>query len=88
MCGLRSLRGLWGFCARVELGGLKACGVFAFRFILLSFFVLRFVLLLSSFPAPIVANFQTNRAKGAKVRFYLVWLGVFSGKSETRKGKI
>ena len=26
---LRSLRGLCGFCARVELGGLKACGVFA-----------------------------------------------------------
>ena len=27
--GLRSLLGLCGFCARVELGGLKACGVFA-----------------------------------------------------------
>lgn len=26
---LRALRGLWGFCARVELGGLEACGVFA-----------------------------------------------------------
>ena len=25
-----------GFCARVELGGLKTCGVFAFRFLLLS----------------------------------------------------
>ena len=32
--GLYCLRGLWGFCARVELGGLKACSVFApvFRF--------------------------------------------------------
>lgn len=34
--GLRSLRGLWGFCARVELGGLKDCGVFAFHFVFLS----------------------------------------------------
>ena len=34
LCGLGVLRGLWGFCARVELGGLKTCGVFApiFRF--------------------------------------------------------
>ena len=29
LCCLRALRGLCGFCARVELGGLKACGVFA-----------------------------------------------------------
>lgn len=31
-----ALRGLWGFCARVELGGLEACGVFApvFPFVL------------------------------------------------------
>lgn len=34
LCCLGALRGLWGFCARVELGGLKACGVFAPRFIL------------------------------------------------------
>ena len=33
---------------------------------------------------PIGANF---RQKGAKVKFYLVLLGVFSGKSETKKGK-
>ena len=30
LCCLRALRGLCGFCARVELGGLKACCVFAF----------------------------------------------------------
>ena len=35
--GLCCLGGLCGFCARVELGGLEACGVFAF---LLSFFLL------------------------------------------------
>ena len=35
LCGLRALRGLCGFCTRVELGGLKACCVFAFRFLLL-----------------------------------------------------
>ena len=29
LCGLGALRGLCGFCARVELGGLKTCGVFA-----------------------------------------------------------
>ena len=27
--GLGALRGLWGFCARVELGGYMTCGVFA-----------------------------------------------------------
>ena len=36
MYGFRVLRGLWGFCARVELGGFGACGVFAFRFLLFS----------------------------------------------------
>ena len=30
LCCLGALRGLCGFCARVELGGLKDCGVFAF----------------------------------------------------------
>ena len=35
LLGLRALRGLCGFCTRVELGGLRACGVFAFRFLLL-----------------------------------------------------
>ena len=40
LCGLWALRGLCGFCTRVELGGFGACGVFAFLFVL-------FVLLLS-----------------------------------------
>lgn len=44
LCCLGGLRGLWGFCARVELGGLKACGVFALLLSFLSFFALRFVL--------------------------------------------
>ena len=40
LCGSRALRGLWGFCVREWLGGLKVCGVFAFVFLLvcLSFF--------------------------------------------------
>lgn len=29
LCRFGALLGLWGFCTRVELGGLKACGVFA-----------------------------------------------------------
>ena len=33
LCCLGALRGLCGFCARVELGGLKDCGVFASAFI-------------------------------------------------------
>ena len=44
LCCLGALRGLRGFCTRVELGGLKACCVFAF---LLSFclspFAFRFI---------------------------------------------
>ena len=49
---LRALRGLWGFCVREWLGGLKACSVFASVFILLLLlFVLSFssLVLLSSF---------------------------------------
>ena len=51
LCGLRALRGLWGFCARVELGGLKACGVFAFLFVL---FLLLFFFFFVCFPALLV----------------------------------
>ena len=66
LCCLGALLGLCGFCARVELGGLKACGVFAYVFLLLPFvFSLflscpAFVLLscfaswLASFPALLV----------------------------------
>ena len=35
LCRSGALRGLCGFCARVELGGLEACGVFASVFLLL-----------------------------------------------------
>lgn len=55
LCCLGALRGLWGFCARVELGGLKACGVFAFRFVLLSLCLLSFyTLCLSSGALPLL----------------------------------
>ena len=47
LCCLGGLRGLWGFCTRVELGGLKACGVFAFVFPILCPFISVFALLLS-----------------------------------------
>ena len=50
LCGLRALRGLCGFCARVELGGLKACGVFASVFLHLSSAFLVFALFLCSSP--------------------------------------
>ncbi len=44
-----------------------------------------------SLSSSIVANFQSIGAnfqqKGAKVRFYLVCLGVFSGFSETKRGE-
>lgn len=39
---LGALRGLWGFCTRVELGGFGARGVFAFVFLLLSLCLLSF----------------------------------------------
>ena len=53
--GFGVLRGLWGFCARVELGGLEACGVFAsilssFVLFLVLYFVLYLVLLLLCLP--------------------------------------
>ena len=48
LCGLRALRGLWGFCVRERLGGLKACGVFAFVFPLFAFPFVLFAFFLSS----------------------------------------
>ena len=48
LCCSCALRGLCGFCARVELGGLKACGVFAPIFI---FFVYVFAFFFISLPA-------------------------------------
>ena len=47
LCCLGGLRGLCGFCTRVELGGLKACCVFAFVFPILCPFISVFALLLS-----------------------------------------
>ena len=47
LCCFGALRGLCGFCARVELGGLKACRVFRLSF---SSFVLVFALLLCYLP--------------------------------------
>ena len=52
LLGLRALRGLCGFCARVELGGLKACCVFASVFLLLSS---AFLLCLSSGALPLLS---------------------------------
>ena len=46
LCCLGALRGLWGFCVREWLGGLKACGVFASLFVLLPFFFFSCVCLL------------------------------------------
>ena len=64
LCCLGGLRGLWGFCTRVELGGLEACCVFAFLFILFAFrflslslhFVLLSSLLLLSFASPLALS--------------------------------
>ena len=53
---LKALRGLWGFCARVQLGGFGACSVFAS---ILSSFVLFLVLLLLCLPffLPLCSSF-------------------------------
>ena len=57
LCYLGGLRGLCGFCARVELGGYMTCGVFASNFCLFALpFVIRFISLrcLLSFFALVV----------------------------------
>ena len=51
MYGSRSLRGLCGFCARVELGGFMTCCVFAFLFISLQLFFVFFAFSLPIFRA-------------------------------------
>ena len=56
LCCLGALRGLCGFCARVELGGFGACCVFASIFPLLCFRFCPFVLVslcLLSFACPL-----------------------------------
>ena len=50
LCCLRALRGLWGFCTRVELGGFRAYCVFASIFIVLPLFFFFF----ACFPALLV----------------------------------
>ena len=52
LCWLGALRGLWGFCARVELGGYMTCGVFAPIFPLFS--LLLYVCLSFSLVCPMV----------------------------------
>ena len=44
LCCPGGLRGLWGFCTRVELGGYMTCGVFASVFLLLLLCLPPFVL--------------------------------------------
>ena len=51
LCCLRALRGLWGFCTRVELGGFMACGVFASVFVFFAPVFLFFAFLFISLPA-------------------------------------
>ena len=72
LCCLGALRGLCGFCARVELGGLKACGVFASAFYLLYLYFIRFSSSLSlSCPfTPVFASFYARCP-------FLLWLSLF-----------
>lgn len=61
LLGLLALRGLRGFCVREQLGGLKACSVFAFVFILLHLCLLWFCLFVLSFvlSAPVVLGLSS-----------------------------
>ncbi len=75
--GLRSLRGLCGFCTRVELGGYKTCGVFApiypFICLYLPFFLSLYLLLvLLSFVGLVAFRFPLF------VLLFSLWVFVFS----------
>ena len=88
LCCLGALRGLWGFCTRVELGGLKACGVFAsvfpifcpsfcpfrsYLFLYLPFFLSLYLLLvLLSFVGLVAFRFPLF------VLLFSLWVFVFS----------
>ena len=56
LCCLGGLRGLWGFCTRVELGGFGACGVFASIFIFLAFICCSLLLLFIFFVLSFVLS--------------------------------
>ena len=55
LCCLGALRGLCGFCVRVELGGFMACGVFAFLFLSLPLFLFLLPCLLFFFALVVFA---------------------------------
>ena len=77
LCCLGGLRGLCGFCTRVELGGLKACGVFAsiysFICLYLPFFLSLYLhLVLLSFVGLVAFRFSLF------VLWFSLWVFVFS----------
>ena len=87
---LGALRGLWGFCTREWLGGLKACGVFAsifaFLLLLLSLFQLPLLVLLSCLVCScvlvgVVSFSLSDKTKKERICFalflYLVLVSLF-----------
>ena len=85
LCVSRAFCGLCGFCTRVELGGLKACSVFAsiLSFCRLSF-VLFLVLLLLCLP-PLLVLFPAFPLLSALVSFVVFVVVSFSLSVYTQK---
>ena len=78
LCCSCALRGLWGFCARVELGGLEACGVFASVFLLLLLCLPFFLSLYLLFVLRLVCFVLVVFCLSSCIVFpFLLWLCVF-----------
>lgn len=84
LCCLRALRGLWGFCARVELGGLETFCVFAFLFILLHLCLLCFC----PFACPFLSSLLLSSGCSLSLPCFSLWVVVsFSLSDYTCKKK-
>lgn len=80
----RALRGLCGFCARVELGGLETFCVFAFLFILLHLCLLCFCL----FACPFLSSLLLSSGCPLSLTCFSLWVVVsFSLSDYTCKKK-
>ena len=84
LLGSGALRGLWGFCVRVRLGGFGACGVFCLSFS--SFLLLSSLFLLSSCSGPASLLGFCSWSLGLLVLWLLVFFPFRTASDTKRKG--
>ena len=84
LLGLGALRGLWGFCVRVRLGGFRACCVFCLSFS--SFLLLSSLVLLSFCSCPASLLGFCSWSLGLLVLWLLVFFPFRTASDIKRRG--